>query len=131
MKRLLFIGPLSGTSRQRQLAFGRSGYEVDVIDPRKKLPPTILFDAIEWHLTPALLSWRVFHSIEKQLLGTERNFYDIAFVDGGSLINAKTVDLLKKYSKSVVAFNHDDPFGPRDWIRFGVFRKAVYHYDLE
>ncbi len=56
--------------------------------------------------------------------------FDLAFVDGGSLVNAQLVRNLKKCCTRVVNYNVDDPFGGRDGVRFAVYREAVPDYDL-
>ena len=52
------------------------------------------------------------------------------FVDGGSLLTRRAVERLKAHAGRVVNFNHDDPFGARDGVRFAAFRAAVPAYDL-
>ncbi len=125
--KVLFLGPNSGTSLHRFHGFERLGHEAHLIDPRALLPSSALIDHFEWKIHPAplgaLARQRLLHR-----LGQER--FDLVFVDSGSLVSASLVRSLKKRARRVVNFNHDDPFGPRDGVRFASYRAAVPHYDL-
>ena len=125
--RVLYLGPDSGTSRHRARAFERLGHQVRVLDPRKLLPSSSLVDRIEWQLHPAPLSAWVRHAMRRELAGLR---FDLAFADGGALIGPGTVSDLRQHCARVVNFNHDDPFGPRDGVRFASYRLAVPQYDL-
>lgn len=125
--KVLYVGPMSGTSLHRRNAFQRLGHEVTVIEPRKLLPASPWIDRIEWHLSPALLAGTVRRRLAERLAGQR---YDLAFVDGGSLVDEGAVRALKQHCTHVVAFNHDDPFGTRDGRRFAVYRRALPAYDL-
>lgn len=124
---VLYLGPMSGTSRHRRDAFVRLGHRVTTIEPRRLLPASAWVDRIEWHLSPALLGGAVERGLARVLTGQH---FDIAFVDNGSLLTAAAVRLLRRHCERLVNFNHDDPFGPRDGARFAVYRRAVPEYDL-
>ncbi|MDB5816502.1 MAG: glycosyltransferase family 1 protein [Rhizobacter sp.] len=125
---ILFIGPISGTSQHRQDAFRRLGHSVSVIEPRKWLPSSPWIDRFEWHVSPAVLGALVERRLAAWLAVRPR--FDLVFVDGGSLVTASAVRLLKRHARFVASFNHDDPFGHRDGARFTAYRKAVPEYDL-
>ncbi len=124
---VLYVGPMSGTSRHRRDAFERLGHRVTVIEPRKLLPPSAWIDRIEWHLSPRLPAKLLERRLAERLAGQR---FDLAFVDGGSLLTRRSVERLRQHADRVVNFNHDDPFGRRDGVRFAVFRAAVPAYDL-
>lgn len=91
------------------------------------LPQSNLIDKIEWHISPSLIAPLVSRSISK--LVSNDNF-DLVFVDSGSLVSSSLIKSLKRSGSKVVNYNHDDPFGPRDWTRFEIYRKAAASYDL-
>lgn len=124
---VLYIGPESGTSLHRRDAFGRLGHWVRMLDPRALLPRSAWIDRVEWHLSPGLLGpW-----VRRGLAGAlEGQHFDIAFVDSGSLLSAAALRQLRRHCRRIVNFNHDDPFGRRDWVRFSAYRAAVPDYDL-
>jgi spore maturation protein CgeB len=124
---VLYLGPQSGTSLHRRDAFVRLGHRVKMLDPRSLLPPSAWIDRIEWHLSPRLLGMVVQRKLEHALAGEN---FDLAFVDSGSLLNSPALRVLRRRSRRVVNFNHDDPFGPRDRVRFSAYRAAVPEYDL-
>ncbi len=123
----LYLGPDSGTSGHRFEAFRRLGHEVRLLDPRRSLPESAMVDLIEWKVHPRLLTPWVQRGVIRQLAG-ER--FDLAFVDGGSLVGPGLVRALKLNCRRVVSFNHDDPFGVRDGMRFAAYRAAAAEYDL-
>ncbi len=124
---VLYLGPLSGTSRHRRDAFARLGHRVTTVEPRRLLPQSAWIDRIEWHLAPNLLGVQVRSRLEA-LLGEQR--FDLAFVDSGSLLTPSAVRMLRSRCRHVANFNHDDPFGRRDWMRFAAYRRAVPEYHL-
>ncbi len=125
--KVLFIGPDSGTSLHRYRAFSRLGHDVRAVDPRKLLPAWNIIDNIEWKLTPFPLAAI---ARRKLLRSIAQESFDLAFVDSGSLISSALVRDLKARGMRVVNFNHDDPFGPRDGVRFAAYRDAIKDYDL-
>lgn len=124
---VLYVGPLAGTSRHRHDAFKRLGHRVRLFEPRRAVPASAWVDRIEWHLAPEVPAWAVRRRLSHELDG---HHYDLAFVDNGSMISAAAVRLLKQHCRAVVNFNHDDPYGQRDGVRFRAFRAAVPEYDL-
>ncbi len=84
-------------------------------------------DRLHWKVHPwplgALVRTRLLRSID----GLK---FDMAFVDGGSLVSGALIGDLRERGMHVVNFNHDDPFGPRDGAYFELYRRAVPQYDL-
>lgn len=124
---VLYLGPPSGTSLHRRDAFIRLGHRVSLIDPRGLLPRSAWIDRIEWHVSPRLLGAVVSRRLEAAL---DAQTFDLVFVDSGSLLTPLAVRALRRWSRRVVNFNHDDPFGSRDRVRFSAYRAAVPEYDL-
>lgn len=126
---ILYLGPVSGTSLHRRDAFIRLGHRVTTIDLRSLLPRSPWIDRIEWHASPTLLGAWVARRLERRLDAIGERF-DLAFVDSGSLLTRSAVHDLRRRCGRIVNFNHDDPFGDRDRIRFSAYRAAVPEYDL-
>jgi spore maturation protein CgeB len=124
---VLYLGPMSGTSLHRRDAFVRLGHRVKTIEPRRLLPPSSWVDRVEWHLSPALLGAMVQRKLDTLIEGEK---FDIAFADSGSLLTPRSVRHLRRRCGRIVNFNHDDPFGERDRVRFSNYRRAVAEYDL-
>lgn len=124
---VLYLGPMSGTSLHRRNAFARLGHRVRTIEPRSLLPRSSWIDRVEWHLSPGLLGAVVERRLDSLLDGEQ---FDIAFADNGSLLTPRSVRQLRRRCRRVVNFNHDDPFGQRDRVRFSTYRAAVSEYDL-
>lgn len=124
---VLYVGPESGTSRHRRDAFARLGHRVQTVDPRSLLPRSPWVDRFEWHVSPKPLGHLVQRRLDAAIDGRR---YDLAFVDGGSLVTPAAVRALCERCTHVVGYNHDDPYGPRDGVRYAAFREAVRDYDL-
>ncbi len=124
---VLYLGPMSGTSRHRRDAFIRLGHRVTTIEPRRLLPSSAWIDRIEWHLSPRLLAPLVTRKLDSALDSAQ---FELAFADNGSLLTPRSVRRLRQQCGHVVNFNHDDPFGNRDRTRFATYREAVPEYDL-
>ena len=124
---VLYLGPESGTSLHRRNAFMRLGHQVHTVDPRRLLPRSPWIDRFEWHASPELLGKVVERRLESALAG---RYFDIAFIDGGSLLTGRALDGLRRHCTRLIAFNHDNPYGRRDWTRFSAFRAALPAYDL-
>lgn len=127
MPDVLYLGSGEGTSRHRLEAFRRLKYNIFHIDPRSLLLNNGCVDKIEWHIAPEILSFIVFNRLKALLL---RRRFDLVWVDNGSLISAKTVKLLNNIAGHVINYNHDDPFGGRDGVRFRSYLKSISFYDL-
>ena len=124
---VLYLGARSGTSLHRAVAFQRLGYETLHISPRDLVPNSVWIDRLEWHVSPYVLS----QVVRSKLLGLpDIAKVNLVWVDSGSLVSRELLDDLHSLGKPVVNFNHDDPYGKRDWIRFKEYRRAVPAYDL-
>jgi len=66
----------------------------------------------------------------KVLAAIQDMHFDFCLVDGGNVIEQSLVKSLKKQSKYVVNFNHDDPFSPIEWRKWIFYRKSIPEYDL-
>jgi spore maturation protein CgeB len=125
--KFLYIGTESGTGGHRVRALRRMGHAVRPIDPRRLLPAMNFIDVLEWKVHPRILSGLVRVRI---LNAIEHEQYDFAFIDGGSLVGPGLIRALQKRGCKVVNFNHDDPFGRRDRMRYALYRAAIPFYDL-
>jgi hypothetical protein len=125
--KVLYLGALTGTSLNRLRALQELCPSVIAIDPRRQLPESKWIDRIIWHLSPKLLAPLVAIKISRK---TADQSFDLVFVDSGSLVTKKLLTKLKRPDTKLVNYNHDDPFGSRDWRRFSEYRRSVPAYDL-
>lgn len=125
--KILYIGPASGTSLDRANAIKRLGHDVSIIDPFSFLPNSPWVARIIWHAAPEIFTPLVRKKILQKIKG---HTFDLTLVDSGELISRKTINSLKKFSKRVINYNIDDPYGYRDGCRFRVMRNSIPAYDL-
>lgn len=124
---ILYIGSNSGTSLHRAIALKRLGHDVFIIDPTDLLPRVRLVSAWRWKTGGLFLE----KFIERKILGiVQGRRFDLAYVDGGELVGPPLICELKKRFGTVINYNIDDPFGPRDGRRWRVYLQAVPFYDL-
>lgn len=130
--RVLYIGvsdPAS-TTRHRADAMRRLGAEVIHLDPLQAMGQRLHGWAGRLHyrsgyllLAPAVQAW-----LQAELQRTPS--LDLIWVDSGELLSAATLQLLRRVGVPIVLFNHDDPTGTRDRLRFMGLRQAIPFYDL-
>ena len=125
--KILYVGPDSGTSRQRKFALERLGHDLFLVDPFEALP---------------LRRWTRPWSFKTGALGLEglvRRYvlakvgearFDLVLVDGGELIGAALTRDLRQAAAAIVHFNLDNPFVDRDGARWRLVRRAMPFYDL-
>ena len=124
---ILYIGPDSGTCRQRRHALERLGHEVFAVDPTPNLPFANRIHA--WSFKTGALGletltrWRILSAI-----GDRR--FDLVLVDNGEMIGPALVRALKTRARATVLFNLDHPFSGRDGARWRLVHKALGLYDL-
>jgi len=128
--RVLFIGDghESSTSSHRAKAFLRLGYEVMQLDPLRAFAARLRGNAgrFHYHTGYTLLRGAVLDWLRKEI-GVGPTF-DLCWVDGGEMLGANSVRLLRERCGSAILFNHDDPTGQRDWRRFYTLRSAISSY---
>ena len=124
---LLFIGRNAGTSRHRARAFERLGYDVCVIDPFAFFSNSRLVEIWTWHTGSFLLENYVRRNV---LASIPAKPFDLAYVDGGEVVGPSLVLELKSRFGTVINYNIDDPYGPRDGRRWRLYSRAVPFYDL-
>lgn len=127
MAKILYIGPWSGTARQRIQAFERLGHAVTVVDPNLVTPPFRLAYFWNFHTGVLGMSWLYDRYIASRTKGME---FDFAFVDHGELVSRKAVRAFKKIAKVVLNYNQDNPYVARDGRRWRLFLQALPFYDL-
>lgn len=130
--RVLYLGAKreDSTSRHRSDALIRLGCRVDHIDPQEAIAAQLkgFWGALHYRTgymltTPTVSKW-----LEARLANAPT--YDLCWVDSGELISGAMIRQLKRHCRHVVLFNHDDPTGPRDRVRFQTLRRAIPQYDL-
>jgi hypothetical protein len=124
---ILYIGSNSGTSLHRAAALKRLGNDLFIIDPVALLPRLRLVSAWRWKTGGLFLE----RFIQRKVLALVRGRgFDLVYVDGGELVGPSLICELKKRFGTVISYNIDDPFGPRDGRRWRVYLQAVPFYDL-
>jgi spore maturation protein CgeB len=130
--KILYLGRNSGTSSQRKDALLRLGHDVTHIDPYALLPANRIVNLWQWRAGSVGLAGIVRRRVLQALAQTDtnRDVFDLAWVDQGSLIGAGLVQDLKSRIPRVLCYTIDDPFGGRDKMRWRQFFHALHMYDL-
>lgn len=130
---ILYIGDNdnASTSYHRASALLRLGHHVDIRNPAY---------ACENQLENFILGkfhYRTgYRFIQKKIMTWLSDIVDdittpdLIWVNGGELIGAKGVQLLKQLGCPVILYNNDDPTGGRDGRRFDSLLQALPYYDL-
>ena len=125
--KLLYIGPDSGTCRQRRHALERLGHEVFGVDPLAGLPLRGKVQA--WSFKTGALGLELLIRLKVLNAIGDRRF-DLVLVDNGEMIGPALVKALKAHAPASVLFNLDHPFSKRDGARWRLVKRALPHYDL-
>jgi hypothetical protein len=130
--RVLYIGvsdPAS-TTRHRADAMHRLGAQVIHLDPLQAMGARLHGWSGRVHYRSGYLllarAMQVWLRAELQRI----HDVDLIWVDSGELLSAGTLRMLRAAGVPIVLFNHDDPTGTRDWLRFMGMRAAIPFYDL-
>ena len=109
-------------------ALRRLGHDVQTLDPAASVPKVPLRGA--WHRYFGLVG--LASSIRRRVLQELPQYgsFDVVWVDSGALVSRELVEDLKKVGHSVLNYNVDDPYGPRDLNTWHQYRRAVRAYDL-
>ena len=130
--RVLYIGDgnPSSTSCHRANALRRIGHQVDLIDPYRALSGSLRGWRGAWHYRTGYVftRWRIIRWLRSTLRADAS--YDVCWVDSGELLSAEAIELIRRQCHQIVLYNHDDPTGRRDYVRFYTLRQAVSRYDL-
>lgn len=130
--RVLYVGDSNpgSTSCHRARALQRIGCHVDIIDPYQAVlrMTSGVLGAVNYRLGYTLSRQCVIRWLRRVVAAHPH--YDLCWIDGGELLSAEAIRLLKTCSNKVVLFNHDDPTGRRDYARFITLRQAIPEYDL-
>ena len=133
MARIFYIGSSdkASTSRHRADALKRLGHEVVIADPYLALKDKLenqWLGVFHYRTGYRFLQTAVERWIGRIIPALDR--FDMAWIDNGELLGAKSVRLLNGTGVSTVLFNHDDPTGRRDGRRFESLLRAIALYDL-
>lgn len=125
--RVLFVGRSVGQAGLMQEAMRRRGHLVTAVDPNAVLRDNRLLIYWAWHTGALGLAGRV-EGWLREAIGD--GCHDVAFVDGGELLSAGAVRLLRRQAGRVALFNRDNPFVARDGRRWRTLLRALPEYDL-
>lgn len=129
--KILYVGPEQGTSLHRLEALRRLGHDVQAVDSYKALEnlglPASLVN--RWIYKTGALGFDaiVTRHVMSHAKGAE---VDLVFVDSGELLCPAAVIALKQAGKIIVNYNQDNPYVPRDGLKWRKFLKALPCYDL-
>lgn len=130
--RVLYLGATdpASTSRHRADALRRIGCEVLHIEPFDAVRAAMkgLQGALHYRTGYLFTHARLANWLSAQLHG--QGHFDLCWVDSGELISKAALDVVRQSARRIVLFNHDDPTGPRDRLRFQTLRRAIPSYDL-
>lgn len=130
--RALYLGAIEpeSTACHRAHAMRRLGVLVTHLDPMAQMRPRLrgLEGAAHYRTGYLMLSPLVNRWLRQAVATMPKP--DVIWVDSGELLSASSLRLLRKLDAPIVLFNHDDPTGQRDRLRFLGLRTAVPHYDL-
>ena len=124
---ILYLGVDSGTSRHRVNSLRRLGHRVDVVDPEGLLPYQAAVGYWMHHAGGFFVAGRARRRL-LNAIGTRE--FDLAFVNGGMLVDHALVAELKQRCGAVINYNNDDPFSPRDGGKWRHYLEALPLYDL-
>jgi hypothetical protein len=125
--KILYLGVESGTSLHRARALERLGHSVTIVDPAQFLPG---HRAVRYWVHHAGAGFFGTHIRRKVLAAIGQARFDLAFVDGGGLVDRELAAELKRRCGSTVNLNVDDPFGSRDGNKWQLYLECVPLYDL-
>jgi spore maturation protein CgeB len=124
---ILYLGVDSGTSRHRVNALRRLGHSLCVIDPESLFPNRAV---VGWwmHQAGGAFVARRARRLVLNAIGSRE--FDVAFVNGGMLVDHTLVTELKRRCGAVINYNNDDPFSRRDGGKWRIYLAALPSYDL-
>lgn len=124
---ILYLAPANGTARHRADALVRLGHNVKIVDPDTFLPDRGWIHQWKWNTGGLFLSNYIRQQVIAEIATAS---FDLAIIVGGALIGADLVKELKRYAKTIVNYNNDDPFGKRDRNLWRLYLQAIPFYDL-
>ena len=125
--RLLFLGPESGTSRQRANAFRRLGHAVRHVDDTAFAARARVASKFHYETGSLFLQ----KAVREAVLGAVgEETFDAVWVDHGRMVGPALVEAMRRRWGPVVNYNADDPYGFRDRYAWLTYRQAVPAYDL-
>jgi spore maturation protein CgeB len=128
IEKILYVGEETGNSLCRYNAMERLGYDLEIITPRKLLPKSRIISMVFWHLSSAIFTPIINFGLKRFL--KNKKGYDLIWVNAGDYLFPSSVKILKNYSKYILNYTTDDPFGGRDGLRHLGYSKSLHLYDL-
>lgn len=124
---ILYLGVDSGTSRHKANALRRLGHNVCLVDPESVFPNKAVVGRWMHHAGGLFIAGRAGRLVLNAIGSRE---FDLAFVNGGMLVDSPLLKELKRRCGAVINYNHDDPFGTRDGRKWRIYLDALSFYDL-
>jgi spore maturation protein CgeB len=123
---ILYLGVDHGTSRHRVNALRRLGHTVRVVDPEGLIP----YPAVGYWMHRGKGIFLGGSARRRVLKAIGSGEFDVAFVNGGMLVDRALVSELKMRCGAVINYNNDDPFSSRDGGKWRHYLDALPFYDL-
>jgi spore maturation protein CgeB len=124
--RVLYLGAKDGTCLDRANAYRRLGHHIAHIDVGELLPRSGWVHRLTWRLGGQIFAPIVRERLRPMVAGKA---YDLCHVDAGEWVTPSVIKVLRCHARTVINYNIDDPFGPRDMRRFAAYRAALRYYD--
>lgn len=125
--KILYIGANSGTSAVRARALGRMGHVVTLVDPTNSIRIRNLGSRWLMRLGGIGMEPFVLSYLKKQITP---GHWDVLWVDAGAWIGPKSLAWLERLAQKRLLYVNDNPFVPRDGLRWELLKKALPKYDL-
>lgn len=109
-------------------ALRRIGHEVIHLNPRNTIPRHRL--AMSLNIRTGFQIWQplIYRDLLRQV-GTRK--YDMVWLDTGAEIGPQICRALTKEGRlPLINYNHDDPFSPRDGLKWLQYKRSIKLYDL-
>ena len=125
--KIAYIGRASGTSLHRAYALKRLGYQVIHINPWAWIGRSRWIERWIFHAGGLGVGMIIDQRLFREVLKAQP---DLIWVDHGEFLSPGCILRLRKIGVPIINYNVDDPFGPRDGLRFFYYRRAIPYYDL-
>ncbi len=125
--KILYIGSTGGTSGVRAKALERMGHTVTLVDPTLSIKNGQLGANWLMRLGGIGMEYVVLPYLKKQI---KTGTWDVLWVDAGAWVGPKTLTWLERLAPKRLLYCNDNPFVPRDGLRWELLKKALPKYDL-
>ena len=101
-RRILYLGEVRGTCRDRANALRRLGHEVLHLDLREWLPSTVWVDRVTWRIGGHVFGVWLAREVQRRLAGQR---FDLVHVDNGEYVSPAVLRALRQLAPRVINYN--------------------------